>query len=65
MQSVRRQEMEELESNTKPAAIDDADDDNVPELMEVDVDGSETFSFVEALKKPKQDITLHDYFAKK
>ena len=36
--------MEELERNSTPAAIDDADDDIESGPMEVDVDGSDAFS---------------------
>ena len=99
LDAICEEEMEELENIIKPAAIDKADDDNEPEPMEVDVDGSDTFSYVEAVevirkleqsapklgvneaatihldcflrflhsgnaKKPKQDTTLHAYFAK-
>ena len=44
LDGICEEKMEELESNPKPAVIDDADDDNEPEPMEVDVDGSDAFS---------------------
>ena len=50
LNAICEEEMEELESDTKSVAIDDADDDNEHESMQVDVDRFDTFSFVEALE---------------
>ena len=43
--AICEEEMEELETNTKPGAIDNADDDNEPEFMEVSIDESDIFSY--------------------
>ena len=44
------EEMVGLETNTKLlAAIDNMDDDNKPEFMEVSIDVSETFLYIEAV----------------
>ena len=44
MDTICEEEMEELEMNAKPAAINNADDDNELKLMEVSIDDSDIFS---------------------
>ena len=43
------EEMEELETNTKPAVIDIMDDDINPEFTEVNMEESDYFSYIEDL----------------
>ena len=42
-------EIEEIESNQKPAAAEDDGDDEEPETMEVEVDESEAMTYLEAV----------------
>jgi hypothetical protein len=50
--AICEDEMEELESNAKPAAADDAEDDDEPnpQPMEIDDDESKFVSYVEAVE---------------
>jgi DDE superfamily endonuclease/Tc5 transposase DNA-binding domain len=50
--AVCEDELEELESNTKPAAGDDAEDDDEPDVqpMEIDTDEANLYSYVDAVE---------------
>ena len=49
MEAICEDEIEEIESNQKPAAAEDDGDDEEPETMEVEVDESEAMTYLEAV----------------
>jgi hypothetical protein len=52
MNAICEDEIEEMESDRKPAADDIVDDDNEPEVqpMEIDGDEADVFSYLEAVE---------------